>query len=555
MNRLRSNPWIILLVLCMGFFMILLDTTIVNIAIPSIIDSLNATLDEVLWVLNAYILVYAVLLITFGRLGDILGQRTMFAAGMVVFVVASAFSGQAQNSTQLIAARMAQGIGGAMLTPQTLAMLTTVFPPHRRGAAFGVWGAVAGLATVAGPTLGGLIVTTWGWRWIFYINLPIGVLALVATFLLIPDIHPGRRHRLDLVGVGLASLGLFLIVFGLIEGEHFDWGTVWRFVTVPMVIAAGVVTLAAFVVWETRQAEPLVPLSLFRNRNYTLMNGVSMVVAFAMLGFYLPLTIYLQSVLAFSPLEAGLAIAPMAVAAMLVSPFSGRLADHIGGKYILMAGLLLYATGMGIVAFSASPSTPWSALLAPLMVAGCGQGCVFAPMNAVAMRHITPGMAGAASGVINTTRQLGGAIGSSVVGAVLQNQLVFHLREQALAHAGELPPQVRQSFVDGFSNAVKAGFEVGPSQNGGLPVPVGLPPQLVQQLNQVAHEVFAGAFVAAMKPTLAIPLAVVVIGALSCLAVRGDKQAREPATAPEEPRAQAGRRAAAHSPHQGRSLP
>ncbi|MCL5108939.1 MAG: DHA2 family efflux MFS transporter permease subunit [Chloroflexi bacterium] len=554
MNRLRSNPWITLLVLNMGFFMILLDTTIVNIAIPSIIDALGASLDDILWVLNAYILVYAVLLITSGRLGDIVGQRTMFAAGMAVFVVASAFSGQAHSTTQLIAARMAQGVGGAMLTPQTLAMITSIFPSERRGAAFGVWGAVAGVAAVTGPTLGGFIVTNLDWRWIFYINLPIGVLSLAATFVFVPDLRPGRRHRLDIVGVLLASAGLFLIVFGLIEGEIYNWGVVFSFVSIPMIIAAGVLLVAAFAFWETRQAEPLVPLSLFKNRNYSVMNGVALVLAFAMLGLYLPLTIYLQSVLGFSALEAGLALAPMSLTSMIVAPFSGRLADRIGGKYILMLGLALYATGMGIIAWTATTGTPWSAFLAPLVIAGFGQGCVFAPMNTVAMRDITPRMAGAASGVINTTRQLGGVIGSSVVGALLQNQLVVHLREQAIAYSSQLPAQFRDQFVQGFSNAVNTGFEVGPGQNGGVPLPPGVPPQVVEQLGRIAHDVFASGFVDAMRPTLVVPLVVVLLGALSCLAVINDRRVLQEMPVeerrPAEPYA-AGRPA----PREGRSLP
>jgi EmrB/QacA subfamily drug resistance transporter len=554
MERLRSNPWVTLFVLNLGFFMILLDLTIVNIAIPSIIDTLGATLDEILWVLNAYILVYAVLLITSGRLGDIVGPRTMFAAGMAVFVVASAFSGQAQDTTQLIAARMAQGVGGAMLTPQTLAMITSIFPPERRGSAFGVWGAVAGVAAVTGPTLGGFIVTNLDWRWIFYINLPIGVLALVATFFFVPDLRPGRRHRLDIVGVLLASAGLFLIVFGLIEGEHFDWGTVTGFVTIPLIIAVGLLLLGLFAYWETRQAEPLVPLSLFQNRNYSVMNGVALVLSFGMLGLFLPLTIYLQSVLGFSALQAGLTLAPMSLTSMIVAPFSGRLADRIGGKYILMLGLTLYAAGMAIIAWTATPVTPFAAFLGPLVIAGFGQGCVFAPMNTVAMRDITPRMAGAASGVINTTRQLGGVIGSSVVGALLQNQLVVHLREQAIAFSGQLPAQFRDQFVQGFTNAVQSGFEAGPGQNGGVPLPPGVPPQVVEQLSRIAHEVFATGFVQAMRPTLVLPLVVLLLGALSCLAVVDDRRVRQ--EAPVEQRRPVETYAPGRSaPNQGRSLP
>src|SRR5881392_4334251 len=213
MANARTNPWLVLVVLTTGFFMILLDTTIVNVAIPAMSKGLNAPLDEILWVLNAYILVYAVLLIPAGRLGDLFGQRNMFALGLAVFTLASALCGFSQNSTELIAARIVQGVGGALLTPQTLAILTSIFPPERRGAAFGVWGGVAGLATIAGPTIGGALITYIDWRWIFYINVPIGIAALVATFLVIPDLRPGRAAGLEPVGVLLSSSALLAITF------------------------------------------------------------------------------------------------------------------------------------------------------------------------------------------------------------------------------------------------------------------------------------------------------------------------------------------------------
>src|SRR5450631_785752 len=226
MAKARTNPWLVLLVLTTGFFMILLDTTIVNVAIPAMSTGLNTTLDQILWVLNAYILVYAVLLITAGRLGDLFGQRTLFAIGLFIFTVASALCGLSQNAGELIAARILQGVGGALLTPQTLAIITSLFPPERRGAAFGIWGAVAGLATVAGPTIGGAIITYISWRWIFFINVPIGIAALFATFAIIPDLRPGRHHGWDVVGVILSTAGLFGIVFGLIEGERYNWGEI-----------------------------------------------------------------------------------------------------------------------------------------------------------------------------------------------------------------------------------------------------------------------------------------------------------------------------------------
>src|SRR5690349_6542031 len=219
MARARTNPWLVLLVLTTGFFMIMLDTTIVNVAIPAMSAGLNTTLDQILWVINAYVLVYAVLLITAGRLGDLYGQRTLFAIGLFIFTVASALCGLSQSASELIAARVLQGVGGALLTPQTLAILTSIFPPERRGAAFGVWGGVAGLATLAGPTLGGAIITYIDWRWIFYVNVPIGIAALVATFLIIPDLRPGRSYGCDVVGSVLATASLFAVTFGLCEGE------------------------------------------------------------------------------------------------------------------------------------------------------------------------------------------------------------------------------------------------------------------------------------------------------------------------------------------------
>src|SRR5579859_3429322 len=251
MAQARTNPWLVLLVLTTGFFMILLDTTIVNVAIPAMSTGLNTTLDQILWVLNAYILVYAVLLITAGRLGDLFGQRTLFAIGLFVFTLASALCGISQSVNELILARILQGIGGALLTPQTLAILTSIFPPERRGAAFGIWGGVAGLATVAGPTVGGAIITYISWRWIFFINVPIGIAALVATFAIIPDLRPGRHHGWDIVGIIVASAGLFGIVFGLIEGQRYSWGPITStIITIPEVLGAGAFLIVLFIAWE-----------------------------------------------------------------------------------------------------------------------------------------------------------------------------------------------------------------------------------------------------------------------------------------------------------------
>ena len=534
MSRPRTNPWLVLLVLCTGFFMILLDTTIVNVAIPAMSSGLNTTLDQILWVLNAYILVYAVLLITAGRLGDLYGQRNLFAIGLAIFTIASALCGVAQNATELIAARVLQGVGGAVLTPQTLAILTSIFPPERRGAAFGIWGGVAGLATVAGPTLGGAIVTYIGWQWIFFVNVPIGIFAFIATFLIIPDLRLGRHHGWDIVGVILATTGLFAIVFGLIEGQRYSWGEISNYViTIPEVIGAGVVLLIVFIVWERFQTEPLVPLALFNNRNFAVANWIAGAIAFGMMSLFLPVVIYLQSVRGFSALTAGLILAPMSLTSMVTAPFAGRLADRFGGKYILTAGISVFAIGFGSLIFVAGPDSTWITFLVPAIVAGAGMGMTFAPMTTVAMRDISPRLAGAASGLLNTTRQLGAAIGSAIVGAILQNQLATTLHNQAVTQSATLPPAFRDRFVAAFNSVASNGFEIGTGQNGAK-LPPNLPPAVAHQLTTLAHDVFVSAFIDAMKGTLVVPIAALAITALTTLLIKRTPRATLAFEAPRD---------------------
>ncbi|HLQ17089.1 MAG TPA: DHA2 family efflux MFS transporter permease subunit [Candidatus Eisenbacteria bacterium] len=520
MAQARTNPWLVLVVLTTGFFMIMLDTTIVNVAIPAMSAGLKTTLDQILWVLNSYILVYAVLLITAGRLGDLYGQRSLFALGLAIFTIASGLCGFAQDANQLIVARILQGVGGALLTPQTLAILTTLFPPERRGAAFGIWAGVAGLATLAGPTLGGAIVTYIDWRWIFFVNVPIGIAALVLTFVIIPDVRPGRRHGWDIVGTFLATAGLFGLIFGLIEGERFNWGQIGStVVTIPEVIGAGVVLLVAFVIWERYQPEPLVPLSLFEERNFAVANWMAAAIAFGMMSLFLPIVIYLQSVRDFSALTAGLTLAPMSLTSMFVAPVAGRMADRIGGKYILLTGILVFAIGFGTITFVAGPDSTWINFLVPAIVAGAGMGMTFAPMTTVAMRNISPRMAGAASGVLNTTRQVGAAVGSAVVGALLQNRLAVTLHDQAVSHAAALPAAYRDQFVKAFSSVAANGFQIGTGQNGAA-LPSGLPPAVATQLTSLAHQVFVSGYIDALKQTLVLPIAVLALTAFSALLIK-----------------------------------
>ncbi len=522
MTKLRGNPWAVLVVVSLGFFMTLLDLTIVNIAIPNMILKLHATLDDVLWVLNAYALVLAVLVITAGRLGDLLGPRTMFAAGITVFTAASAACGFAPGPGWLIGFRAVQGLGAAMLMPQTLAIVTMVFPPERRGAAFGIWGAVAGLATIAGPTLGGLLVTAFDWRWIFFVNLPIGIAVLAVTFYLIPVLHPGRKHRLDIPGVILASLALLAICYGLVEGQRYNWGTIASFVSIPLVIAVGVVLLAVFLLLQKlgQDGEPLIPFALFRNRNFTLMNWVSGTLSIGMLGIFLPFTIYLQDALGFSALKAGLTMAPSSLVMIFIAPLLGRLTDKIGGKYILICGLTLFAVGIGWAVLVAGPRSSWQDFLPALIVAGIGMGGTFAPMTTTAMRNVEPRLAGAASGMLNTVRQVGSVIGTASVGALLENRLVASLTSQATVRSAGLPAAVRTTFITGFRQAAASGLLSGTPADRGAQR--GIPSALAAELQRLGSEVFTHGYVLAMRWTMVLPIAVVALAAASCLAVRLD---------------------------------
>ncbi|GHJ47805.1 MFS transporter [Catellatospora sp. TT07R-123] len=514
---LKHSPWIVLFALCLGFFMILLDTTIVNIAIPDIIDRLGASLDQILWILNAYILVYAVLLITAGRLGDLFGPKRLFLVGLVIFTAASVACAFAQDPTQLIVFRVVQGFGGALLTPQTLSVITTIFPADKRGAAFGIWGAVAGVATVAGPTLGGWLVTDYGWKWIFLVNLPVGVFALILAWIVMPDLRLNRRHQLDVLGTVLVSIGLFLLCYGLIEGQPHKWGKAWGPVTIPQILIAAAVVLALFMFqqYKQRDGEPLIPFSIFADRNFSLMNWVVSAISFGMLGLFLPLVIYLQSVLGLTALQAGLTTAPMSLVSMFIAPVAGRLADKMGGKFILFGGLTLWVGGLSLVVWSAQVDSHRADLLPGLLIAGVGLGCTFAPLQTIAMRNVAPQVAGAASGFINTTRQLGAVIGSAAVGALLQGLLSDQLTAKATANAAALPEAFRGRFVEGFAQAGSRGLEVGAGQSGAK-----MPPGTPQNVIDLALKTFHEAYVAAMKSTMLLPLIVLAVATLSVLLVR-----------------------------------
>lgn len=529
MTRLRNRPMAALGVLVLGLFMTLLDLTIVNIAIPSILDGLHASLDQVLWVLNAYSLLYAVLLITSARLGDIYGPRNLFALGVVVFTAASAFSALAHDPAQLIASRALQGLGAAILAPQGMPLMLSLFPADKRAGVFAVYGMIAGLAVVAGPTVGGFLVTHFGWRSIFTVNLPIGLLTFALAMLVIPDLRPGRSHRLDITGVAIATTGLLCVIFGLIEGQRYDWGTVTGFVTIPEIIGAGAVLLAAFFYhqWRRQGAEPLLPFEVFKDRNFSLMMVVMAAMGFAILGLYLPLTIYMQSVLGLSAVDAGLVIAIQPVSMFFTSGMAAWLSQKVDGKYLLVPGLLALAAGSGYIDWAAHADASRWAFAPGLILSGLGMGFIWTPIFSIATRDLPAHLGGVASGVVNTIQEIGGVLASAVVGAFLQNRLALALHDQAVAASGRLPAQFRGAFVNGFSNAAHSGFEVGVGQTGAsLTLPA--------QVQAIAHHVFTYAFVDAMHPTLVLPIAVLVMAAFAASLAR----VRKPVAA-VEPEAEA----------------
>lgn len=514
---------LVVAVFCLGLFMTLLDITIVNIAIPDLVTDLGASLETVLWVGSAYSLVYAVLLITAGRLGDIVGPKRMFLIGLSIFSAASLASGLAATSAQLVAFRAVQGLGAALLAPQGLPLITSILPRERRGPAFAAIGIMSGLGVLLGPTLGGLLVTEFGWRSIFLLNVPVGALTLGLTIATMPDVRPGRPHRLDLSGVGLLTGGLLAVVFGLIEGERYDWGTVAGFVSIPLLIGAGAALLLLFVIRQvrTQAAEPLLPLAVFADRTFTAMTLVLFFVGFAIVGLFLPLTIFYQSVLGLSAVAAGLVIGTQSVAMMITSGVVGGVSNspRVNLKLVLLVGLLLFAAGMAWMVVNARPdSSQWSFVPA-LVVAGVGLGAVWTPVFGLATRDLPPSRAGVAAGVLDTVQEFGSVLATAVLGAVLANHLADGLREQAVRASATLPTSARVPFVEQLTAGAAGGLQVGAGQAGGE-VPAGVPAELAAQWRAAAEQAFAGGFVDAMRPAMAIPVVAVLLAVVAVVFVR-----------------------------------
>ena len=401
-------------VMMVGFLLVVVDATAIAVASPVIRETFGVDHHSVIWVSSAYLLAFAALLLLGGRLGDRYGPRNLYLLGLAVFAAASVWCGLSTSIDMLIVARLVQGAGAALITPQILTTITRTFPPERRGVAMAVWGATAGVGMFAGPLVGGVLVDTWGWPWIFFVNAPVGVAGLVVAAVLIPA-TPGRRHHLDLPGALLSAVGIGLLVFGLQEGQHEGWSVpIWG------MIAGGTLLIAAFVSWQAVQRdEPLIPLSLFRHRDFVLSNAGIVLVSVAFVAFAVPLMFYLQEVCGLQPTRAALLIAPMAIATGLLAPVVGRVVDRSAARPIVAAGFLALAVGLLWLSKEMTPATPVWRLLLPLTVMGAAGALTWEPLSVIASRTLPPELAGAGSAMCNTSRQIGAALSSAGVAALM----------------------------------------------------------------------------------------------------------------------------------------
>jgi EmrB/QacA subfamily drug resistance transporter len=402
-----------LVIVSVGLFMMVLDNLVVNVALPSIHRDLGASIQTLEWTVNAYILAYAVLLLTGAALGDRLGRKRMFIAGIAVFTAGSAAAGLAPSIGLLIAARAFQGVGAAVVTPLTLTLLAEAFPPAQRGLALGVWSGISGIGVALGPLVGGALTQFASWHWIFWVNVPIG-LALIplASRRLVES--RGEVKHLDLRGLALASAGLFGIVYGLVESQSLGWSSAQVLIS----LAAGAALLVAFIAQELRTPEPMLPMNFFANRGFAVTNAVSIAMYFGMFGSIFFLSQFLQNVLHNTPLEAGVKLLVWTGAIMVVAPLAGFMSERYGSRLFMVAGLGLQAVALGLLAMSASVDQSYISMVIPFVLAGSGMALVFAPSANAVLSSVRTSQTGQASGATNALRELGGVLGIAILGTV-----------------------------------------------------------------------------------------------------------------------------------------
>jgi EmrB/QacA subfamily drug resistance transporter len=453
----EKDPWPALFALCLGFFMILVDSTIVSVATPAIIKDFDAEVNSVVWVTSAYLLAYAVPVLITGRLGDRYGPKRLYLAGLTVFTLASLVCGLTSTIDGLILARVVQGLGASMMTPQTMAIITRIFPAVRRGKAMALWGATAGVATLVGPILGGLLVDGLGWEWIFFINIPVGIVGFVLAWRLVPTLAT-NTHRFDWLGVALSGAGMFLLVFGIQEGDQYDWGTITGPVTVWRMIILGLVVFTAFVLWQhLNRKEPLIPLELFRDRNFSLANVAISAMGFAITAMVIPLMLYAQLVRGLSPTQAAMLLVPMALMTIGLARSVGGLTDTVHPRLITGVG---FTAIIGSLLWLSAAMTPGAAiweLLLPMALLGFGNACVWAPNSATATRNLPLHQAGAGAGVYNATRQVGAVLGAAGIAVLIDSRLTAQGLPTSFTPEGgasQLPDLVQGPFAEAMAQAM-----------------------------------------------------------------------------------------------------
>jgi len=423
-----------------ALFMAALDNLVVTTALPVIRASFQANLAELEWIVNAYTLTFAVLLLTGAALGDRFGRKRLFIIGLAIFTGGSALAAMSSDVTTLIVARAIQGLGGAIVTPLSLTILSAAVPAERRAVALGAWGGIAGLAIAIGPLVGGAIAEGLEWQWIFWINVPIGLIAIPLAALRLTETR-GPSTRLDLPGLGLASTGLLAVVWGLVRANEVGW-------TSPTIVGsfvAGAALLAGFIAWEARSAEPMLPLRLFRSRTFAAANGVSILMTFGMFGSIFLLAQFFQVVQGYSPLEAGLRTLPWTIMPVFVAPIAGLVSSRTGTRPLLVLGMSLQAIALGWMSAIITPTTDYLAIVPSFILAGAGMGLFFAPIANVVLSAVRPEEEGKASGANNAIRELGGVFGVAVLASVFASNGSY---------------ETGQAFVDGLVPAMQVGAVV-----------------------------------------------------------------------------------------------
>jgi EmrB/QacA subfamily drug resistance transporter len=428
----ENRKWWTLLAVAFGLFMIMLDNTVVNVALPSISRDLGISISELEWVVNGYALTFGVLLLTGGKLADMLGRRRIFIVGLVIFTASSFLCGFANSAGVLIGARVVQGIGAALMNPATLSIITATFPPRQRGMAIGIWAGVSAMALAIGPLVGGAITEHISWSWVFYINVPVGILGIFAARIFIDESRDTTEQRLDFPGLFTSAVALFSLTFALIESNDRGWGDA----LVLGLLGVAVVFFIVFVLLERHQRLPMLDLSLFRNASFASSNAVMFLIGLAMFGTFFFVSLFVQNVLGYTPLKAGATFLPMTVLIILVAPQAGRLSDKLGPRAMMVPGLALVTASLVLFSIQDEGSSFWT-LLPALVVGGFGMALAMAPTTSAAMHAVPVDKAGVGSAVINSMRQVGGSVGIALTGAIVATQ----------THVGR--PNVPE-FVNGF---------------------------------------------------------------------------------------------------------